>query len=82
MKRRQFIAAVEKLGLTTDGSHVDAPEHQQFALNGTHCLAVTGTYEEMLAQVRQELLVTCPKDCDCRELPLHLKTVDNKPVWF
>jgi hypothetical protein len=62
----QFARAVERLGCTTDGGCVDAPGHHRFDRNGTHCLSITGTYEEMLAQLVEERIVACPGDCECR----------------
>lgn len=68
MSLSQFTLALDGLGLTTDGEYVDAPEHRRFRQNDTHVLAITGTYEEMLAQVHQELpLEACPEDCECRD---------------
>lgn len=63
----QFITEIEKLGLSTTGDFVDTPDGFHFPCD-LHSLAVTGTYEEMLVQVRDELpLEACPQDCDCRE---------------
>jgi hypothetical protein len=66
MLSAEFKRRLSKLGLSTDWSFVDAPDHRQFQ-SGLHSLAFTGTFEEMLTQVSGEMpLVPCPEDCDCR----------------
>ena len=44
-----------------------SPSTFRFRLNDTHTLAITGSYEEMLTQVRGELVVACPEACECRD---------------
>jgi hypothetical protein len=47
--------------------YVDAPEGHQFQ-SGLHSLAITGTYEEMLVRLVDEMpVVACPEDCECRD---------------
>ena len=68
MTLSQFTQEIEDLGYTLYGDDiVDAPAFMRFFHNDTHCLAVTGTYEEMLEQLRREKLVECPQDCECRD---------------
>lgn len=68
MTRARFEAALDALGLSTDGRYIDAPVGFRFA-SSLHSLAVIDEhYEDALGRLVGELpLADCPGDCFCRD---------------
>jgi hypothetical protein len=65
MNLSRFTDALAKFNLETDSENVDAPVGFRFQ-GGTHSMTITGTYQEALARLGDELpLLPCPAGCEC-----------------